>query len=89
MASNAVAERASLRVGRPGTGPAERGKMATIDALLRVAEELELTSARIYDVLAEQLTARPKLSDLFRRLAEEERQHGMRVRLFARLSRRG
>jgi len=51
--------------------------------LFETAERLEAACAQIYEALAEQFGGDPATSDLFRRLAAEERQHASRVRLLA------
>jgi rubrerythrin len=48
-----------------------------------VAEKLELACAEIYQALAELFEAQPAARELFRKLADEERQHASRVRLLA------
>ena len=47
------------------------------------AERLELACAEIYQALAERFGDPPAARELFRRLADEERQHASRVRLLA------
>jgi rubrerythrin len=51
--------------------------------LFETAERLEDACALIYDALAERFRSDPSASELFRRLAGEERQHANRVRLLA------
>lgn len=48
-----------------------------------VAERLELACAEIYQALAALFEDQPGARELFRRLADEERQHASRVRLLA------
>ena len=47
------------------------------------AERLEETCALIYEALSERFQSHAAASELFRRLAAEERQHATRVRLLA------
>jgi rubrerythrin len=57
--------------------------VASAYAFFEVAEKLELACAEIYQALAELFGAQPAARELFRRLADEERQHASRVRLLA------
>lgn len=60
-----------------------RDRVASAYPLFETAERLEETSAQIYDALADRFQSDAPASDLFRRLAAEERQHATRVRLLA------
>lgn len=51
--------------------------------LFETAERLEEACAAIYDALAKRFESETEASELFRRLAGEERQHANRVRLLA------
>jgi rubrerythrin len=50
-----------------------------------LAEKAELLVGRIYDRLAELYAGYPDLQQMFLQLAEEEREHASRIRLFARM----
>lgn len=57
--------------------------MAGTYQLLRLAERIELLSARLYALLAERFREDPEASALFLRLESEEFEHASRVRLLA------
>jgi len=57
--------------------------MAGTYELLRLAERIELLSARLYALLAEQFRGDREASELFLRLESEEAQHASRIRLLA------
>lgn len=56
----------------------------TASQCLQLAQRVEALAQEIYTGLAEAFAAEPALSRLFRRLAAEEEQHGMRIRLLER-----
>ena len=56
----------------------------TASQCLQLAQRVEALAQEIYTGLAEAFAAEPALSNLFRRLAAEEGQHGMRIRLLER-----
>ncbi|HET8723655.1 MAG TPA: ferritin family protein [Anaeromyxobacteraceae bacterium] len=56
----------------------------TASQCLQLAERVEVLAQQLYTDLAEAFAAEAELSRLFRRLAAEEEQHGMRIRLLGR-----
>jgi rubrerythrin len=58
--------------------------MATITGFLAAAERMETVAHQLYEDLAIAYAGQPELHQLFRRLAAEEAQHAMRIRLLQR-----
>jgi rubrerythrin len=58
--------------------------MATTSGFLAAAERMETVANRLYEDLAVAYAGQPDLHQLFRRLAAEEAQHAMRIRLLQR-----
>jgi hypothetical protein len=56
----------------------------TAERCFRSAERVEMLAQELYAGLADAFAARPPLRDLFRRLAAEEAQHALRIRLLER-----
>ena len=56
----------------------------TASQCLRFAERVETLAQELYSTLAEAFAAEPALAALFRRLAAEEGQHALRIRLLDR-----
>ena len=62
--------------------------MTTNFDILERAEKVELLTSELYAAFARHFCADPSALQLFKRLAEEERQHAARVRMLAAQSRR-
>jgi len=58
--------------------------MATTSGFLAAAERMETIANSLYEDLAVAYSGQPELHQLFRRLAAEEAQHAMRIRLLQR-----
>jgi len=58
--------------------------MATTSGFLAAAERMETIANSLYEDLAVAYAGQPELHQLFRRLAAEEAQHAMRIRLLQR-----
>jgi rubrerythrin len=62
--------------------------MSTLFGALRKAQSIEAVASSVYRAAAKRFASDPHWADMFRRLAEEEAQHALRVKMLAtRLSR--